>query len=241
MTAARAFPIPEDYGIGKPRPAVYLYRAGAAYLRAAIVKGNSAQACARKMFDDGGDRITDIIIKAASAPATIGNAGWAGNIAGQAIDDSIAAIASLSAGAALIQRGLKVDLTGLAQLHVPGRTINAAQAGAWIGEGGAIPARALNFTAGVTLAPKKLAVIVTMTREVVESSAIEPTTRALLSEASALALDAAVFSATAAGNQPAGILNGVAALTATIGGGEKRAPRRSRQTDRGPGRQCRWA
>jgi hypothetical protein len=213
----RPFPLPEDLDIRKARPAVYLYRAAASHARCFVTR-STPEGAARALF--GGDVVTDAILKAATLPASTGTPGWAQQLAQSAVDDSIAAIASLSAAAELISRGLKLDLTGIAQLHVPGRTLDATQAGQWVGEGAATPVRALTFTTGAVLSPRKLAVICSMSREIIESSAVEATTRALLSEAAALALDAVLFSTSADdGNHPAGILNGVAALTPTTGGG----------------------
>jgi hypothetical protein len=207
--------VPED--LKRARPAVYLFRAAAAHARSFVTRA-TPEGAARALF--GHDAVTDVILKAATSPASTGTPGWAGALAQSAVDDSIAAIASLSAAAELISRGLKLDLTGIAQLHVPGRTLDATQAGQWVGEGAPKPVRALAFTAGPVLSPRKLAVVCSMSREIIESSAVEATTRALLSEASALALDAALFSTNGDdGNHPAGILNGVAALAPTTGGG----------------------
>ena len=68
---------------------------------------------------------------------------------------------------------------------------------------------------------KKLGANVVLSRELVESSNGETVVETLLKEDIATSLDAAVFSnAAATSSKPAGILNGVAALTATTGGGE---------------------
>jgi hypothetical protein len=169
------------------------------------------------MFGD--DVPTDIILRAAADPASITNATWAGALAAQAVDDAIAAIAVLSAGAALIARGTKVSFDGYASIRIPGRVFDPNNAGAWVGEGQPIPARNLAVT-GAVLSPRKLAVIATLTREVADSSNVEAVARAAISESTAVALDAAMFSADPDdGVKPAGLLHGVTAITATAGGG----------------------
>jgi hypothetical protein len=81
-------------------------------------------------------------------------------------------------------------------------------------EGGSIPNRQLTFTGGLTLVPRKLAVLVSFTREMSESSAIEQISRAMISEAIGLALDAQMFSATAGDvTKPAGLLVGATPIT----------------------------
>jgi len=93
-------------------------------------------------------------------------------------------------------------------------------AGMWVPEGAAIPVRAPSFSA-VTLARRKLAVIAVFTRETAEGSNIEAIVRQTLSEASGLALDAAMLSAAPLdAARPAGLLFGVAALPPTPGGGQ---------------------
>jgi hypothetical protein len=78
----------------------------------------------------------------------------------------------------------------------------------------------LAFTTGVTLTPRKLAVIVVFTREQAESSAIEVIARAMILEAVGLALDATMLGNVAGdATKPPGLLVGVTPLTATTGGG----------------------
>ena len=150
--------------------------------------------------------------------------GWAAELARLAIDDTIAAVASLSAGADIIGRGLRVPFDGYAAIRIPGRIFaaNYADAGNWIAEGAAIPVRAQQFTTGPTLQPHKVGVMVTFTREMAEASAIEQISRAMISEAVGLALDAALFSNFAGdATRPPGLLANanVDTITAVAGGG----------------------
>jgi hypothetical protein len=75
------------------------------------------------------------------------------------------------------------------------------------------------LVSGATLRPHKLAVIVTMTRELTEASNIEEIVRVLLTEAAGLALDAAIFSSTAASSAcSAGLFNGLTPVAASTTG-----------------------
>jgi len=217
MSNGRPFALPEDVGLKRKRPRDYLYRAASAHIRAHL-KGGSVERHAKEMFDD--DKVTDLVIRAASSAATTTSPTWASALAQQAVDDSVMAIATLSAAAGLIQRGMKIDFARRASIRVPGRILDATDAGQWVGEGKPGVVRTQRMTSGPTLTPHKLVVITSFSREMSEQSAIEQVSRALIQEASALALDKALFGTQADdGITPGGILNGVAPITATAGGG----------------------
>jgi hypothetical protein len=215
---ARPFPLPEDAGIKRARPCVYLYRAAAAHLRSFVTGATPADA-ARSMFGD--DRVIDFVLRAASAPAAIsGTPGWAQALAGVAIYDFVQSIMSLSAAADVIDRGLKLNMDGIAEHRVPGRVLNAAAAGQWVAEGMAAPVRALSFSNAAILQPRKLQVLTTYSRELVEHSNIEAVVRQTLGEAAGLALDLQMWSSTPGdATKPSGLFAGVTPVAATTGGG----------------------
>src|SRR5262249_25070503 len=125
----RPFPLPGD--VKQARAAVYLHRAAAAHLRS-FVTGTTPTNAAKQMFGD--DIVTDLVLRAAGSPAAIsGTPGWAQQVAGVAIYDLIQSTVSLSAAADIIDRGLKLNMDGIAEHRVPGRVLNAATAGQWIG------------------------------------------------------------------------------------------------------------
>jgi hypothetical protein len=207
----------DESTIKRARPSVYLYRAGAAHVRSHASR-STPTAAARALF--GNDIVTDVVLRTASTQATLGSLSWAGALGQAAVDDSIMAIATFSAGAELIQRGMKVDFAGRASLRIPGRVLDANDAGTWIGEGGAITMRNQRMTAGPTLTPHKLVVLTSYTREMAEHSAIEAVSRALISEATALKLDATLFGTQADdGVTPGGLLNGATQVTGVATGG----------------------
>jgi hypothetical protein len=166
------------------------------------------------------DRVTPHVVKGSTLPASTGVNPWAGVLAEQVVDDFILSITVLSAAAGLIQRGMRIDLTGIGQVKLPRRTFDPTAAGGWVGESSAIRVRNLSVTAGATIAPRKMGVITAFTREVAESSNVEMVARTTISEAAAQVLDQTMFDANPGdATRPAGLLNGVTALTPTAGGG----------------------
>ena len=220
MTApAHRSPLASRSGLpfSRPRPSLYLYRAAAAHIRA-FVSRDTPERAAKEMF--GRDEVTELLLRAGSTPATTTASGWAQSLAGIAIYDLIQNITSLSAGADLIDRALKLNLDGIAELRVPGRALGAAAAGAWVGEGGAAPVRALTLTNAAILRPRKLEVLSIVTREMAESSNIEAVVRQTLGEATGLSLDLAMFSNFPGdATRPPGLFVGATPITPTTGGG----------------------
>ena len=213
----RAGPMPSDLGLEATRPATYLARAATANLRAFITRSTAARV-AEQMWPR--DTVTAQILRAASNPAMTTTSGWAQELAGISILDTLQSITSVSAAAELISRGLQIDMTGISEYRVPGRVLNAGVAGQWVSESGAIAARQLSISNAAILRPRKLAVLMAYTREQIESSNIEAVVRQTLGEAAGLALDVKMFSADAASaSAPAGLFAGTAPLGATAGGG----------------------
>jgi hypothetical protein len=209
----------EDDGIRKARPASSLdalVRATASFLRAHVQKIEPARVF-RQMFGD--DRTGETVLRAATAPATVANVSWAGPMAHATVSQTVVEMASVSAAAALVAAGVKLAFDHFATIHAPGRLVDSSDAGNWVSEGGAVSLRVQRITAGTALSPSKLIVLNAASREQVEGSNIEEVSRALLTESMALALDSAVFGTQAAGASPAGILNGIAPIGPTAGGG----------------------
>ena len=214
--SSRASPSPERRIAA--RPAIYLCRAAAAHLRG-FITNQTPECAAKELFGD--DAVTDIVLRAATTPAAIsGTSGWAASLAGVAIYDLIQTAASLSAAADVINRGLKLNMDGIAECRVPGRVLNAAAAGQWVAEGMAAPVRALSFANDAILRPRKLQVLTTYSRELAEHSNIEAIVRQTLGEATGLALDLQMLSADPGdSSKPPGLFAGVAPITPTAGGG----------------------
>jgi hypothetical protein len=160
------------------------------------------------------DRDADLLVKAATSPATL-----AGTPALQQIALAFAeALVPASASAALIARSLQLEFDHNAEIRVPGLALPHA---AFIGEGAAIPVVQGTSTIDAVLDPYKLMTIVHLTGETLRSSNAEAIVRATLLANVGPSLDAAMFNANAgvAGVSPPGLLHGVAGLTPVAGGG----------------------
>jgi hypothetical protein len=154
----------------------------------------------------------DTVLRAVSAPAEIGVAGWAQELAQKRVVDTLAAMGAAAAAADVMKRSLVLDWNGAGSISAPGFVASSANSG-FVAEGSPIPVRQLNAVAAL-LTPAKLATIAVLTREMVESSNAEALISDALINSSGLALDAVFFgSGAATAAQPAGIRNGIAALT----------------------------
>jgi hypothetical protein len=158
---------------------------------------------------------SDVVLRAASAPAMTSVAGWAQELAQKRVDDTLAAMGAASAAANVMGRCLVLDWNGAGSISAPGFVASAANSG-FVQEGSPIPVRQLAATAAL-LSPAKLGTIAVLTREMLQSSNAERLIGDALIYSSGLALDAVFFgSAAATAAQPAGIRNGIAALTASV-------------------------
>jgi hypothetical protein len=118
------------------QPKNSLFRA-AAVMVCAKAFNTSPEAMAKKMY--GKDHGLETLTRAASARASLTNTG---TLAHDVVySQLIQKITALSAAAGLMQLGMKVDLSGVASITIPGRTYNPQAAGDWIGEGQPIPVR----------------------------------------------------------------------------------------------------
>lgn len=160
----------------------------------------------------------DAVLKAATLPAS--TTGWGGATVSQRVAAFLSSLRDRSAAAQLIERGLRVDLAGVGSASLP-RSQTSWPTPAWVIEGEPIPAYRGDF-GSATITPKKLAALAAITGELDSLSAedAQALITDLMDDAAARALDATMFSTSAATSAaPAGLLNGVAPLAATAGGG----------------------
>ena len=198
--------------------ALSFFRAAFSSFLAASGKGQgSAEATARKRF--AADEAAALILQKASTPgATTGDSAWAGLLAAQSAGAFFSTLPQ-SAAARLISAGTLVNLDGSREIRFPIRA-TAATGLPWVGEAGSIPVRQYDLSNSVALGPaKKVAVIVTASRDLAARSAAPAIFRTLLSEEAVLALDAAIFNSNAAtADSPAGLFNGLTPLAAASAG-----------------------
>jgi HK97 family phage prohead protease/HK97 family phage major capsid protein len=217
--------------IGKPAivhgtkeldPLDYLVRAGRTLL-AAKTAGKTPNDVVTQIYgeDEPTRLFTELVFRAASAPAMTTVTGWAAEL----VQQTYAALMPLLMPQAIFTRlsakGLALSFGTFGRIIIPTRSRTPTIAGSFVGEGAAIPVRQGAFTTQ-TLTPKKLAVITTWTREMSEHStpAIEGVLREAIQQDTSVAIDTVLLDANAATViRPPGLLNGVAATTATAGGG----------------------
>jgi hypothetical protein len=200
----------------RPDPIALAHNAVASLVRAAAAIGLGeldktvrASEHARRRF--GEDRNLDLVLRAAVTPTTLAGTPALAHITVAFLD----ALVPLSAGADLLGRGIGLNFNGAASITAPNIAIPTAD---FVGEGAPIPVVQAPTTPGPTLTPNKLAVITSLTGEMLRNPNVETLVRAVLIESTGPAIDKALFSATAAGtDRPAGLLNGIAALTPATG------------------------
>jgi HK97 family phage prohead protease len=185
--------------------------------------GVSLEAARTKIYGDDEPTkvVTDWVMRAPSAPAMTTVPGWAQELVHQIYADVMALLFAKSIFPRLSAKGLSLAFGNAGKIVMPTRSRTPSLAGSFVGEGMAIPVRQGAFTSQ-TFTPKKLAVISVFTREMSEHSipAIEGVLREAIQQDTAIAIDSVLIDANAATTiRPAGILSGVAALTATTGGG----------------------
>lgn len=171
------------------------------------------------------DEVTKAVVeyqaKAASAVATTTLTGWAAELVQTINAEFMQTLMPTSVFPRLSNLGLTLSFGRNGKISIPTRSRTPTIAGSFVGEGLPIPVRQGAFTAQ-TLTPKKMAVITTWTREIDEHSvpAIQALLRDAIQQDTAISLDAVLLDANAAtAVRPAGLLNGVAGLTPTAGGG----------------------
>lgn len=162
-----------------------------------------------------------MITRAAAIPADTTTSGWADTLVQTVIGDFIQSLMPISVYPQLASRGGSFTFGRNGTISLPARTTTTTVAGAFVAQGAPIPVRQGAF-APITLTPKKMGVITTMTREITEHStpAIEAILRQAMLEDTAVAIDTILLDATAASAiRPAGLKAGVTKVTATSGAG----------------------
>jgi hypothetical protein len=162
------------------------------------------------------DRVACLLTRSPQSPTSLADAAGLTQVAYA----YFAALVPLSAGAAVLQRALGVSLDGIASISLP--TLAPGIAG-FIADGAAIPVKSFPSTTA-SISPHKLACLVELTNEMLRSSNAETMVSAVLAESAARGLDAALFDANAGSAiRPAGLRNGVAALTPAGAGAKDQA------------------
>src|SRR5262245_32132733 len=130
--------------------------------------------------------------------------------------DFLAALGPQSAGIQLLEKGLQLSFDHAAAITLPSFVADANSV-AFVGESQPIPVRQFAVSAPVPqLVPRKMALLTSLTNEMLASSHAEQFVRDVMLRDCALGLDKFLFDAQPADAvRPAGLRNGIAASTAS--------------------------
>jgi hypothetical protein len=205
--------VPEDHANGGS--IAPLVRAVIATGLGALDKSARASEHARRQWGD--DRTLELVLRAATSPTSLAGTPALAHVAVAFLKT----LTPVSAGADLLQRGIGLNFNGAAQIKAPAISIPVAD---FVAEGAPIPVVQSVTSAGPTLTPHKLAVITSLTGEMMRNTNAETLVRQVLIESTGPAVDKVLFSANAAAtDRPAGLLNGIAALTPAAAGEKAQA------------------
>jgi hypothetical protein len=215
MNIARPIPLRPDPGALR-RAAVNTVTRSATALVLACERPDAPRQDPVKLAADlfPGDRDVGLLTRAAVTPTTTTSAA---SLLSTLTEYFLESLSGVWASATLLEETLQLSFDGAAVISVPAFVADATGAG-FVGEGAPIPARSLVASA-LSLDPSKLAVIVGLSNEVVSAAAgnAEAMVSDVLTRSVGLALDSALFDANPAVPEvrPAGLRNGIAALTAS--------------------------
>jgi hypothetical protein len=196
--------------------AVQRERAMSTLVRSIIVAANSkldpdvvTDTFVRRRWGDGAMDGIGMLLRAASSPATTTGTGWAAEVT-QISVALLDALVPISAGANLLRRGMQIDFGRDAAIKLPTIAPGICK---FVRAGDPIPVE--KFAAsGPQITPRKMACIVELTTEMLQSSSAEALTRAALVESVGRGLDQILFDAVAGDDvRPAGLRYNIAGLT----------------------------
>lgn len=165
---------------------------------------------------------TQVVVRAAVAGATTTQSGWAAELVETAMGAFMESLRPVSVYPRLAALGTSLSFgPGRAAIKLPARAASPSISGSFVAEGAPIPVRRLGLTS-VTLSPHKMGVISVFSREIARLSnpAIEGLLRREIEADTALTIDTLLFDNVAGSStRPAGLTNGVTALTPSAAGG----------------------
>ena len=204
-----------DGGSSFERPAGLVARAAVCSVFSHTQR-RGADTVAREHFQTDRDLEKLLVLRAAVNPANTSVASWAAELVQTITVDVADRLIPESVFARLRALGSGYTFTGGSFIKVP--TWSPTATGGFIAEGAAIPVSKFTFGA-ITLGAKKAANIVAVSDELTTGSPldVEATLRTILSESIGLMIDGILLGSTAAtAAAPAGLRNGVSAITASV-------------------------
>ncbi len=203
----------------EPKPGDLMIRAGVINALAFITQRDPIKVLEERYGDH---EATNVFVRAAVDPAKTTVSGWAAELIETEVLSFLESLKPVSIFPRLAEMGLSLNFgPGRAALKIPSRTASPSISGSFVAEGAPIPVRRIGLTS-VTLTPHKLGVISYFTREIARLSnpQIESLIREYIQDDTAITLDTLLLDANAGSTtRPAGLTNGVSALTASTAGG----------------------
>lgn len=217
--AAPAIRKPLGIRLQEPKP-------GDLFVRAAVVRALAfvTQKDPEKVLEEryGDHESTQVFTRAAVAGAKTTVSGWASELIETETAAFMETLRPLSVYPRLAALGTNLSFgPGRGAIKLPSRATTPSISGSFVLEGDPIPVRRLGLTS-VTLSPHKMGVISVFSREMARLSnpAIEGLLRSEIQADTALTIDTLLLDATAGSTtRPAGLTNGVSAITASTAGG----------------------
>lgn len=164
-----------------------------------------------------GHQPTAEYVRADATIATTTTSGWASQLVNSPLAELLELLSPFSVYPGLASRGIKVTFNNnQGAITIPSISTDAALAGGFVLEGDPIPVGRFT-TASTTMAPHKFGIITTMSKEAAKytTPALESVLRKSILRRTAITLDGLLLDATAGSTtRPAGLLNGVSALSA---------------------------
>lgn len=217
---------PLDAPAKRIAPQAYLWRAAAVHLRATVLH-RSVDDVLKEFYPD--DEGTEVIVRgaewvqrAAVAGATTTAAGWAAELVITAPGDFLSNLLPTSVFPRLAALGTPLQFgPGRGAIKIPSRATTPSIGASFVAEGAPIPVRRLGLTS-ITLSPHKVGGLSVFSREIAKYSnpQIEAIIREGITDDTAINIDALLLDNIASSVvRPAGLTNGVAALTASTAKG----------------------
>jgi hypothetical protein len=210
-------------GMNAPRPSGIPLRPDPGAMRRATVRSLSRACIAIARGRDAGEAADTMrtrwpddhfgwsVVRASTAPS---DTGTASALVRTLLPQFFEALGPASAGAQLLGEGLQLSFGEAGAISLPALVADPSKV-VFVGEGAPIPVQQFAIAAPKVLKPQKLSVIVTLTREMIESSNAEALITDVLTRSTALGLDAMLFdSGAGTTTRPAGLRNGITALSA---------------------------
>lgn len=200
-------------------PIDYWARAGGIALNAYCTH-RTVEEVVRDWYPD--DEATQIMCRAAQPTALTTFTGWAAELVQTNTVGflNVRSPSRILTGLSAAGMQINFDSSG-GIIKIPSTAATPSIAGSFVGEAQPIPVRRMGFTS-IELRPHKVGVITRYSREIAELSnpSIEGVVRGEIIRTTNIVLDTLLIDAVAgSATRPAGLLNGVVALTATAGGG----------------------